>query len=59
MDQPSQPDGTPERRPERRQQDRPRPEPAPAVAPPRPISLAHPVVAGYNGSASEMRPWAT
>jgi nucleotide-binding universal stress UspA family protein len=52
MDQPSQHEGTPERRPERRPQDRLRPEPAPAVAQPRPISLAHPVVAGYNGSAS-------
>jgi nucleotide-binding universal stress UspA family protein len=53
MDQPSQHEGTPEqRRPERSQHNRPRPEPAPQDAPPRPISLAHPVVAGYNGSAS-------
>jgi nucleotide-binding universal stress UspA family protein len=53
MDQPSQHEGAPEqRRPERRQQDRPRPEPAHRAAPPRPVSVAHPVVAGYNGSAS-------
>jgi nucleotide-binding universal stress UspA family protein len=52
MDQPSQHEGTPERRPERRQQDRLRPEPSPRDARYRPISLAHPVVAGYNGSAS-------
>jgi nucleotide-binding universal stress UspA family protein len=52
MDQPPQHEGTPERRPERRPQDRPRPEPVPRVAQPRLVSLAHPVVAGYNGSAS-------
>jgi len=53
MDQPFQDEGTPEqRRPERSQQDGPRPEPAQHVAPTRPISLAHPVVAGYNGSVS-------
>jgi nucleotide-binding universal stress UspA family protein len=53
MDQPSQHEGTPEqRRPERSEQNRPRPEPAPRAGPSRPISLAHPVVAGYNGSAS-------
>ena len=54
MDQPSPDQGTPDkRRPERRrQQDRVRPQPFEHVAQPRPISLAHPVVAGYNGSAS-------
>jgi nucleotide-binding universal stress UspA family protein len=53
MDQPSQHEGTPEqRRPEHSRQNRPRPEPTPQTAPPRPISLAHPVIAGYNGSAS-------
>jgi len=54
MDQPSPEQGTPdERRPARRRpQDRTRPEPARRDAQPRPISLAHPVVAGYNGSAS-------
>jgi nucleotide-binding universal stress UspA family protein len=54
MDQPSQheDEGTPKRRPERREQDRLRPDAGQHVAPPRLISLAHPVVAGYNGSAS-------
>jgi hypothetical protein len=54
MDQSSPEQGTPnERRPERRrQQDRLRPEPIRHQAQPRPMSLAHPVVAGYNGSAS-------
>jgi nucleotide-binding universal stress UspA family protein len=54
MDQPSPDWGTPdERQPERRRpQDRVRPEPIPDAEQPRPISLAHPVVAGYNGSAS-------
>ena len=54
MDQSSPEQGTPdERRPERRrQQDRLRPEPIRREAQPRPMSLAHPVVAGYNGSAS-------
>jgi nucleotide-binding universal stress UspA family protein len=53
MDQPSQDEGAPkQRRPERSQPERPRPEPAPHVAQPRPIALAHPVVAGYNGSSA-------
>jgi nucleotide-binding universal stress UspA family protein len=53
MDQPSQHEGTPEqRRPERSQHSRPRPEPARQVAQTRPMALAHPVIAGYNGSAS-------
>jgi nucleotide-binding universal stress UspA family protein len=53
MDQISPDEGTPEqRRPERRQQDRVRPDPIQRAAQPRPISVAHPVVAGYNGSAS-------
>lgn len=56
MDQqadPSPDKGTPERRPARRRQpDRPRPEPVHDVPQARPVSLAHPVVAGYNGSAS-------
>lgn len=56
MDQaePSPEQGTPEqRRPERRRQREPlRPEPLPRFPQPRPIALAHPVVAGYNGSAS-------
>jgi len=54
MDQSSPDQGTPdERRPERRrQQDRLRPEQIPFSGQPRPMSLAHPVVAGYNGSAS-------
>jgi len=53
MDQLSPDEGTPEqRRPERRQQDRLRPEPVQHTAQSPPISLAHPVVAGYNGSAA-------
>jgi nucleotide-binding universal stress UspA family protein len=54
MDQPYPEQGTPdERRPERRrQQDHLRPEPIRHEAQPRPMSLAHPVVAGYNGSTS-------
>src|ERR1700760_3662578 len=54
MDQSSPDQGTPDkRRPDRRrQQDRVRPDPIQYVAQPRPISLAHPVVAGYNGSTS-------
>jgi nucleotide-binding universal stress UspA family protein len=53
MDQPSQDEGMPQqRRPERRQQDRLRQEPIPHAVPPRPIAVAHPVIAGYNGSAS-------
>ena len=49
MDQPSPDEGPPEqRRPD--QQDRP--EPIQDIAQPRPISLAHPVIAGYNGSNS-------
>jgi nucleotide-binding universal stress UspA family protein len=53
MDQLSPDEGTPEqRRPERREQDRLRPEPVQHTAQPRPISLAHPVIAGYNGSAA-------
>ena len=53
MDQPSPEQGMPdERRPERRPQDRLRPEQIGHASQPRPISVAHPVVAGYNGSAS-------
>ena len=53
MDQPSQHEGTPEqRRPEGSQQDRVRPEPFPHVTQSRPMALAHPVIAGYNGSSS-------
>jgi nucleotide-binding universal stress UspA family protein len=54
MDQSSPDQGTPdERQPERRRQhDPPRPEPLQDATQSRPISLAHPVVAGYNGSAS-------
>src|ERR1700678_983919 len=53
MDQLSPDEGTPEqRRPERRQQDRLRPDPVQRAPRPRPISLAHPVVADYNGSIS-------
>jgi nucleotide-binding universal stress UspA family protein len=45
--------GTPEqRRPERRERDPLRPRPEPASPRQRPIALAHPVIAGYNGSAS-------
>jgi nucleotide-binding universal stress UspA family protein len=53
MDQPSPDQGTPgERRHQRRQQGRLRPEPIRHDSQSRPISVAHPVVAGYNGSAS-------
>jgi nucleotide-binding universal stress UspA family protein len=53
MDQPSQDEGAPkQRRPERSQPDRVRPEPVPHVAQARPMALAHPVIAGYNGSSS-------
>jgi nucleotide-binding universal stress UspA family protein len=53
MDQSFQDEGTPEqRRPERSQRGGPRPEPVQHEARAHPISLAHPVVAGYNGSAS-------
>lgn len=42
-----------QRRPERRRQrERPRPEELSAAQQPRPIVLAHPVIAGYDGSAS-------
>ena len=52
--EPSPDQGVPEqRRPERRRQrDALRPELASQCAPSRPSALAHPVVAGYNGSAS-------
>jgi nucleotide-binding universal stress UspA family protein len=51
---PSQDQGAPEqRRPERRRQrDRTQPLPLPHLSPQRPIALAHPVIAGYNGSSS-------
>ena len=53
MDQPSQDEGMPQQRPpERSRPDRPVPEPLPHVARRQPVSLAHPVVAGYNGSSS-------
>ena len=53
MDQPSQDEGTPkQRRPERSRPDRVRPEPAPHVTQARPMALAHPVIAGYNGSSA-------
>jgi nucleotide-binding universal stress UspA family protein len=54
MDQASPDEGTPkQRRPERpRQQDRLRPQPFQRAARPRPVSLGHPVVVGYNGSDS-------
>jgi nucleotide-binding universal stress UspA family protein len=56
MDQvePSPDQGTPEqRRSERRRERGPlRPQPQPIAPQQRPISLAHPVVVGYNGSAS-------
>jgi nucleotide-binding universal stress UspA family protein len=52
MDQPSQHEGKPEQRRPRGQQDRVRPEPFPHVTKSRPMALAHPVVAGYNGSSS-------
>src|SRR6266567_2434886 len=45
--------GTPEqRKPERRERDPLRPRPQPTSPRQRPIALAHPVVAGYNGSTS-------
>ena len=45
--------GTPEqRRPERHERDPLRPRPQPTSPRQHPIALAHPVVAGYNGSAS-------
>jgi nucleotide-binding universal stress UspA family protein len=50
--QPSPDEGKPEQRQPDSQQDRLRPEPIPYEAPPRPISLAHPVIVGYNGSGS-------
>ena len=51
---PSQDQGAPEqRRPDRRRQrDRSQPQPLLHVSQQRPIALAHPVIAGYNGSAS-------
>jgi nucleotide-binding universal stress UspA family protein len=53
MDQPSQDEGMPQqRRPERSRPERPVPEPVSHEARPQPVSLAHPVVAGYNGSSS-------
>jgi nucleotide-binding universal stress UspA family protein len=45
--------GTPEqRKPERREREPLRPQPQPASPRRHPIALAHPVIAGYNGSAS-------
>jgi nucleotide-binding universal stress UspA family protein len=53
MPEPSPEQGTPERRPDRRRQREPlRPQPAPSAPAGRPIALAHPVIAGYNGSMS-------
>jgi nucleotide-binding universal stress UspA family protein len=54
MDQPPPERGMPEQwQPEnRREQDRLRPQPSPHFPHPRAISLAHPVVVGYNGSTS-------
>jgi nucleotide-binding universal stress UspA family protein len=54
MPEPSPEQGTPEqRRPERRRQrDQLRPQPLPHAPLGRPIALAHPVIAGYNGSGS-------
>jgi nucleotide-binding universal stress UspA family protein len=51
---PSQDQGAPEqRRPDRRRQrDRSQPQPQLHVSQQRPIALAHPVIAGYNGSPS-------
>ena len=51
---PSQDQGAPEqRRPDRRRQrDRSQPQPRLHISQQRPISLAHPVIAGYNGSPS-------
>jgi nucleotide-binding universal stress UspA family protein len=45
--------GQRQRRPERRRpRERPRPEELSSAHPPRPIALAHPVIAGYDGSSS-------
>jgi nucleotide-binding universal stress UspA family protein len=45
--------GQRQRRPERRRpRERPRPEELRSAHPPRPIALAHPVIAGYDGSSS-------
>jgi nucleotide-binding universal stress UspA family protein len=54
MDQAFPDEGTPEERriERRRQQDRVRPEPIQDTGQARPVALAHPVVAGYNGSTS-------
>ena len=52
MDLPSPDEGKPEHRQPDRPEDRLRPEPIQYAAQPRPISLAHPVVVGYNGSSS-------
>ena len=51
---PSQDQGAPEqRRPDRRRQrDRTQPQPQLHPSQQRPIALAHPVIAGYNGSPS-------
>jgi len=51
---PSEDRGAPEqRRPDRRRQrDRSQPQPMLHVSQQRPIALAHPVIAGYNGSSS-------
>jgi nucleotide-binding universal stress UspA family protein len=51
---PSQDQGAPEqRRPDRRRQrDRSQPQPQLHISQQRPIALAHPVIAGYNGSTS-------
>src|SRR5580692_5764687 len=51
---PSQDQGAPEqRRPDRRRQrDRSQPQPQLHISQQRPIALAHPVIAGYNGSPS-------
>jgi nucleotide-binding universal stress UspA family protein len=51
--EPSPEQGTPDqRRPERRRQREVRPQPLPRAPHSRPSALAHPVVAGYNGSSS-------
>ena len=54
MPEPSPDQGAPEqRRPDRRRErDQLRPRPQPASHRKRPIAVAHPVIAGYNGSAS-------
>jgi nucleotide-binding universal stress UspA family protein len=53
MDQPFQDEGTPQpRRPDRSRAHRARPEPAGHATRRRPVSLAHPVIAGYDGSCS-------